>query len=51
LKDIGDVKAVTLLGSEVSLKFKSAAGAVIIQLPDLPEDLRAQPAWVLKISQ
>ena len=51
LKDMGDVKAVTLLGSATPLQFKSAAGAVTIQLPDLPEDLRAQPAWVLKISR
>ena len=51
LKEIGDVKAVTLLGSATPLKFKSASGEVTIQLPDLPEDLRAQPAWALKISR
>jgi hypothetical protein len=51
LKDVTGVTAVTLIGSATPLKFQSGAGEVKIQLPDLPEDLRAQPAWVLKISR
>jgi alpha-L-fucosidase len=51
LKDVSGVKAVTLLGTETKLKFKAAALGVIVELPDLPEDLRQQPAWVLKVSR
>ena len=50
LKDVTGAKAVTLLGSTTPLKFKQAKSGVSVALPDLPEDLRAQPAWVLKIS-
>src|SRR5271167_242346 len=32
------------------LRFTSAAGVVTIELPELPEELLAQPAWVLKLS-
>jgi hypothetical protein len=42
---------VTLLGDSTVLKFKNSAKALSIQLPELPEDLRQQPAWVLKISR
>lgn len=45
------VRAVTLLGSEEPLVFKQAGADVTIQLPDLPEALRTQPAWTLKISR
>jgi hypothetical protein len=45
------VKAVTLLGSDVPLKFKGSKDGVTVQLPDLPEELRAQPAWVLRVSR
>ncbi|HYM05932.1 MAG TPA: alpha-L-fucosidase C-terminal domain-containing protein, partial [Terriglobales bacterium] len=51
LKDVTGVKAVTLLGSTAPLKFKPAKAGVSVALPDLPEELRRQPAWVLKISQ
>jgi alpha-L-fucosidase len=51
LKDAVGVKSVTLLGAGMPLKFKPAPGGVTISLPDLPEDLRQQPAWVLKISR
>jgi alpha-L-fucosidase len=51
LKDVTDVKSVTLLGSATALKFKSSGSGTSIELPDLPEDLRQQPAWVLKVSR
>jgi alpha-L-fucosidase len=51
LKDVAGVKSVSLLGSPIPLKFKAVDEAVIIELPDLPDDLREQPAWVLKISR
>jgi alpha-L-fucosidase len=51
LKDVEGAKSVTLLGSPAALKFKNGGKDLSIQLPDLPEDLRPQPAWVLKISR
>ena len=41
----------TLLGSTAPLKFKATKGGISIELPALPEELLAQPAWVLKVSQ
>ena len=51
VKDISSAKSVHLLGSNLSLKFKASNAGLSIQLPDLPENLRDQPAWVLRISQ
>jgi alpha-L-fucosidase len=51
LKDVTGAKAVTLLGSTTPLKFKQASGGLTVQLPELPEDLLHQPAWVLKVSR
>ncbi len=51
VKDMPGVKAVSLLGSAAPLKFTSANGAVAIQLPELSEELRPQPAWVLKLTR
>ena len=51
LKDLRHAKAVTLLGSSTPLKFRSSKGGLEIDLPDLSENLRSQPAWVLKITQ
>jgi alpha-L-fucosidase len=51
LKDLRHAKAVTLLGSSTPLKFRSSKGGLEIDLPDLSVNLRAQPAWVLKITQ
>jgi len=45
------VKSVTLLGSAASLRFKAGKDSLTVDLPDLPENLMAQPAWVMKISQ
>ena len=51
LKNLKHAKAVTLLGSSTPLKFRSSKGGLEIDLPDLSENLRAQPACVLKIAQ
>lgn len=51
IKDVNSAKSVELLGTGESLKFRSSSSGLSIQLPDLPEDLRQQPAWVLRISQ
>jgi len=45
------VKSVSLLGSQQTVKFTGANGVVSVNLPELPEDLRSQPAWVLKLSR
>ena len=51
VKDMNAAKSVILLGSSTPLKAKNAKTGLSIELPDLPEDLRQQPAWVLKISK
>jgi len=51
VKDVSGVTSVTLLGSPSALKFTAARGGVSIALPDLPESLLQQAAWVLKVSQ
>jgi alpha-L-fucosidase len=51
LKDIPGAKAVTLLGYAMPLKFRAVGGGVSIELPEIPESLLTQPAWVLKISR
>jgi alpha-L-fucosidase len=45
------VKAVMLLGSAAPVKFRAVEGGVSVDLPDLPEDLTQQAAWVLKLSR
>jgi alpha-L-fucosidase len=42
--------SVTLLGVTAPLRFKAGAGSVTVELPELPEELLPQPAWVLKLS-
>lgn len=44
-------KSVTLLGVSAPLRWKTAGAAVTIDLPDLPQELLAQPMWVVKIAQ
>lgn len=48
IKDTSSAKAVDLLGSSMPLKFKASSSGLSIQLPDLPEGLRQQPAWVFE---
>jgi alpha-L-fucosidase len=51
LDDVKGAKSVTLLGDSATVRFKNAGKSLSIELPALPEDLRQQPAWVLKISR
>jgi alpha-L-fucosidase len=51
LKDVTGARSVSLLGSTIPLKFKASKMGLSVELPDLPEELRSQPAWVLKISR
>ena len=51
IKDVTGVRAVTLLGDTTPVKFTAANGGVSVQLPELPENLRAQYAWVLKLTR
>jgi hypothetical protein len=44
-------KSVTLLGVAAPLRFKADAASVTLELPEPPEELLAQPAWVLKLSR
>jgi alpha-L-fucosidase len=50
VKDVTGIKSVTLLGPNAPLKFKASGGGISINLPELPEELLTQPAWVLKLS-
>lgn len=52
IKDVGfEAKSVVLLGAPSPLKWKTAGKALNIEMPELPEELRTQPLWVLKVSQ
>lgn len=51
VKDVKTAKSVTLLGSSAPLRFKNSQAGLSIQLPQLPDELLAQPAWVVKIVQ
>jgi alpha-L-fucosidase len=51
VKDVPRAKSVALLGAAGALKSKAVNGGLQVDLPELPEHLLAQPAWVLKISQ
>ena len=42
-------KAVSLLGAAGALRFAKSGETIAIDLPDLPEELLGQPAWVLKL--
>jgi alpha-L-fucosidase len=51
LKAVSGVKAVELLGFAGALKFRTAGSGVEIELPELPNTLLHQPAWVLKVTR
>jgi len=51
IKGVSAAKSVGLLGSSAPLKFRNSTNRLLIELPDVPEDLRQQPPWVVKISQ
>ena len=52
IKDAGTrpVQSATVLGSSRPLRFTKTGASVSVELPDLPEELRAQPAWVVKLT-
>jgi alpha-L-fucosidase len=50
LKGVTGAKTVRLLGGD-TLKYKAGKDGLSIQLPALPEELMAQPMWVLKVSR
>jgi alpha-L-fucosidase len=41
--------SVALLGTSARMRWKARNGSVVIDLPELPENLLKQPAWVLKL--
>jgi len=49
--DARAVKSVSLLGGPGVLRFQAAQGGVSVQLPEVPANLMAQPAWVLRFSR
>jgi alpha-L-fucosidase len=53
VKDAGPlrVKAVWLLGLSAPLRFTQNGGSVVVDLPELTDELLRQPAWVLKLGQ
>ncbi|MGO9239391.1 MAG: alpha-L-fucosidase [Bryobacteraceae bacterium] len=53
VQELGDakVKSAALLGAGAALHFQQKAGAVRVDLPELPDELLGQPAWVLKLSR
>lgn len=51
IRDLNAAQSVSLLGSNARPRFRASKEGLSIEAPDLAEDLRAQPAWVLKISQ
>jgi alpha-L-fucosidase len=51
VKGVTGVKGVSLVGTDMSLKFKTVNGGTSIEIPDLPEALRQQPAWVIKLTR
>lgn len=48
--DGSQLKSVVLLGSVAQVHFKAQGISVSIDVPEMPEDLMGQPAWVLKLS-
>jgi alpha-L-fucosidase len=48
--DASHLKSVTLVGDGSPLHWKANGDSVSIELPEVPERLMAQPAWVLKFT-
>ena len=51
LKEITGVRAVSILGSNEPVRFQVSASGVTVDLPAVPEQIMAQPAFVLKLSK
>jgi alpha-L-fucosidase len=47
----GKLNSVTLLGAAAPLRFQASGNAITVDLPDVPEELLGQPAWVLKFTR
>ncbi|MFN8574452.1 MAG: alpha-L-fucosidase [Gemmatimonadaceae bacterium] len=47
----GPIRSATLLGAATPLRFRSQGSDLIVELPEVPEDLMKQPAWVIKLSR
>ncbi|HVN05200.1 MAG TPA: alpha-L-fucosidase C-terminal domain-containing protein, partial [Bryobacteraceae bacterium] len=47
--DGSKLKSVSLLGAAMPIHWRTAGNSVVINLPDMPEHLMKQPAWVLKL--
>ncbi len=45
-----NIRSVQLLGSKIPLRFNVKGGVLSVDLPELPEELTGQPAWVLRFS-
>lgn len=50
LKDMAGVRSVSLLGGG-ALRFQAERGGVTVELGVLPEELMAQPMWVLQVAR
>ena len=48
---VSGLKSLTLLGTDESLRWKANGGTVTVSLPQLPDRLMSQPAWVLKFTR
>jgi len=44
-------RAASLLGARGALRFAASGDAIAIDLPELPEELLGQPAWVVKLER
>jgi alpha-L-fucosidase len=49
--DSSHLRSVALLGFDQPLRWRAHGDSLSIELPELPEGLRAQPAWVLKLAR
>jgi alpha-L-fucosidase len=45
------LKSATLLGTAAPLRFQSQGKGLTVDLPEIPEELMAQPAWVIKLTK
>jgi alpha-L-fucosidase len=49
--DISHLKSVSLLGANTPLHWHASGDSIVIDLPDIPEQLMSQPAWVIKCTE
>lgn len=51
VQNVTGVKNASLLGAAGALKVHGVKGGVRVSLPEMPEDLMRQPAWVIKLAR